>query len=773
LNVVVSSLIFGALLIPLGWDAFHLDLNFLRVGGWSLPGAAGRWSEISLAWGWWFLVLLGLWGWSLLLRWTFLSSIRDFSAPHLAFASSLVLFIVWLYAWGVHGLLGPWTTAIFLAPGWWTLARGGAGSIPLKALRAWWPEGRVAGWLTALGLALWVTECAAAPLFWDAVADHFHFAREVARTGFLPEGWILFNGMGPKAAQLLLAGGFSLGGERLAHLFFLFPALACVLLAGDWVQHLGGDRRWALLSLVAVPFLLPLFAWGYVEGFLGYLLLASAAGLMGEEGPLTRSALRASAFLLGAALSIKATALFALVAWVGVYLFRRLRPGRGAPLDALAMLLFLIPCFGWLLRTYVAQGNPLFPVLYRWVDLPPGYDEGRLAAILKVTLPPEHSIPGFFRNLWDNLFTLKNGMLRFPVGALLWMSLPWWKRSLDRHKAGPILLFCALTILAWGTNNAMLRHGVVALLLLMVLAMVAWSRALREGRGARILFLSACGVLITVSWLAAFRTTAPFASALGLEPLWDRLERHYYMDRDAFPAYRWVESHSDKDDKVLLFTTFLSYPLQRTAFYDLQWENPTLMRWADESGGADRLALRLRREGVKFVVYHRLESDFLSGGNPRFAERTMPEPEWVRFWGVWMQPVLRLGNSQVYQVRTEAREESAPRGDYPALQEKVLSSARRARKKGDIAASELLLTEFLDKYPLASYVRFIRSGVLAAQGRREAALAGLRRAEKDGLRTAAMYQLMAGLLPEGPERERAAREAERASMFEGSLEGNL
>jgi hypothetical protein len=118
------------------------------------------------------------------------------------------LFMVWLYAWGVHGLLGPWTTAIFLAPGWWTLARGGAGSIPLKALRAWWPEGRVAGWLTALGLALWVTECAAAPLFWDAVADHFHFAREVARTGFLPEGWILFNGMGPKAAQLLLAGGF-------------------------------------------------------------------------------------------------------------------------------------------------------------------------------------------------------------------------------------------------------------------------------------------------------------------------------------------------------------------------------------------------------------------------------------------------------------------------------------------------------------------------------------------------------------------------------------
>lgn len=743
LQILLSVGIFAALLMlsglgPLRWESGHLyDLT------WTWVGAPDRWARMLLAWAWIPGIVAGFWGWTYWLRKSFLRASGGFAAPHLAWASALGLYPLWLYGWGVQGLLNAWTAVLFFVPGWWALWRHEEARPSFASLEKYLPEGRAARWGLAFGAGLWVADASTEPLFWDALVDHFQFAREAARTGFLPLGWPLFNGTGPKSADLMLSGFICLGGERLAHLMMLLPAFSCVLLLGDWAERLGGGRRWVGLLMVGTPFLLPLFTWGFVEGFLGYFLAAAAAGLLWEsEGENARVQLRASVFLLGVGASVKWTACFAVAGWLAVWLWRLGRPRQAPRWDPLWIPLFLAPCAPWMLRAWIGQGNPFFPLGASWFPLPPGYDAARVAAILQATVPPAPGWLGFAGNLWKNFFTSGNGMLTFPLGALLWMSLPW---RTGTFAWGRTALFFTATLTAWGFQSSHLRHGVVLVLILTAVSAVAWHQAFQKTRAVRWLFVAAWCVGGWTAFASLCRTTVPFSADLGMEDNWDRVARNYYMDGETRGAYRWIERHSDPADRVLIFTSFLSYPLERAAFFDLQWENPTLLRWSAEEGSADALARRLKRQGVVFLIYERLESDFLAGGDPRFGERSMPEAEWVKFWGIWTEPEVRWENTVVYRLRATPATGKRPLVDLPGLQEKPLAEARRARSRGDLTGTESILTRFLATHPGGAYVRFVRAGVIAAQGRRVEALEELRRAGKDGLQTKALAGLAAAL----------------------------
>jgi len=322
------------------------------------------------------------------------------------------------------------------------------------------------------------------------------------------------------------------------------------------------------------------------------------------------------------------------------------------------------------------------------------------------------------------------------------------------------------TGIAWTTQNGLLRHGGVVLLLVLVVSTLAWSVAFNKDKTMRIVFWTGWMVCFWLSTSAVFSSTAPFASALGLEAGTKRVARHYYIDDDALSAFAWIERNSSSDDKVLIFTSFLSYPLERSAFFDLQWENPTLLRWSDEEGNADKLARRLKREGVRYVIYYRLASDFLAGGNKRFAERMMPETEWNKFWGRWMEPTLRLENTQVFRLRESAALVSNQPVDLPGIQEKPLSLARRSKNAGNLQESLEVLTSFLREHPEAAYVHFVRAGLFMAQGRRAEAIGDLREAEAGGLKTQELYNLWEMALPEGTEKERVSQKGEEVRLYQ-------
>lgn len=755
MKVFISWVLLAVLLLSLGLEPFKFDLSFIRDTSWDWAGAPDRWAHIALALAWVPLLIAGLAGWTYLLRRMFLSKVSGFLGPHLAWASSLAFFSIWLLGWAVQGLLNPWTTALFFVPGWIEALKRKSDWNITEKINRWIPQG--AGWRVALALGffLWVLEALATPLSWDAVVDHFGFAREIARTGFLPSGWLLFNGTVPKAADLLLAGFWVFGGERLAHLAMLLPAVSCVLLVGDWAKSKGGDRRWAPILLTSIPFLMPLWTWGFVEGFLAYFLLASTAALLeAVESGNARQALRASVFLLGVALSVKYTAFFAAAGWISVYVWRWFRRIAVPRWDHAWIWLFLFPSLGWLLRTWWGQGNPVFPLLGGCFSLPVGYSAERVATILRETIPPDPGFMGFIRNISKNYFTLGNGMQWFPVGPLLLASVPWWNKFPVRNGFVAGCWFVVAAITFWGTQNALLRHCAVILLLLAVVSLVAWSRALREHRSLR--------WLLAVGWCACFvmtlsgmcKTTAPFASALGLESGWKRLARQYYMDEDARSAYRWVEERTRSKDRILLFTTYLSYPLERSAFYDIQWDNPTLFRWSAEEGNAEGLARRLKREGVEYLVYHRLESTFLAARKLPIENPRMSDAEWVRFWGMWMESVLSLENTRVYRLRPIPLERGVPLVDLPGIQEKALAAARHEGRKGGAEAAERILSSFLKDYPEAAYVRYRRAGLFLSLGRRQEALKDLSQARKDGLETSEFYDLWFSALSPGREKDR-------------------
>jgi hypothetical protein len=387
-----------------------------------------------------------------------------------------------------------------------------------------------------------------------------------------------------------------------------------------------------------------------------------------------------------------------------------------------------------------------------------------VATILRETISPEPGFLGFVRNIGKNLFTLENGMGCFPVGFLLWVSFPWWKKfnSCDVAVAGG--WFALATISFWGTQNAILRHCAVVLLIFAVVSTVAWSWALREHRAARWLLAVGWVVCFWISLSALCRTTAPFASDLGVESGWKRLARNYYMNEDARSAYRWVEERTCPEDRILLFTTYLSYPIERSVYYDLQWDNPTLLRWSAEEGTAEGLVRRLKREGVEYLVYHRLESTFLATRKFPFGNYKMPDTEWVRFWGKWMDPVLSLENTRVYRPRAKPLEVGVQLVDLPGVQEKALATARRQGHQEGPEAAERILSEFLKEYPKAAYVRFRQAEVVLKLGRHQEALREMGKAESDGLETAEFYDLWVSALSPGPERDRVASRALSAGL---------
>ena len=137
-------------------------------------------------------------------------------------------------------------------------------------------------------------------------------------------------------------------------------------------------------------------------------------------------------------------------------------------------------------------------------------------------------------------------------------------------------------------------------------------------------------------------------------------------------------------------------------------------------------------------------------GNPR-----MSDAEWIRFWGMWMEPVLSLENTRVYRLRPLPLECGVPLVDLPGIQEKALAAARHEGRDGGAEAAERTLSPFLKDYPEAAYVRYRRAGLFLSLGRRQEALEDLSRAGKDGLETSEFYDLWFSALPSGREKDRA------------------
>ncbi len=739
-KTIFSLILLVAFSFSLGWDAFRPDFTLWKGTEWSLACAGPLWMGRFVAVLGLVAAFFGFSGWTFLLGRSLFSGLPEKERWFPSFVLSTAFFSLWTFGLAVNGILQGMSVLAFFAPAWIFAGRPFKGSNRRKVI---WTTLEI---ILFLPLLLWLAEILAPPVAWDAVLDHFRFAKEVVRLRQLPLQWPDHTGLMPKSADLMLAGFYSMGGEPLAR---MASSLAAVISAASllfFLRAIPQAGRRALAVFFSCGFFLVVYTFGYVEGFLAGYELASLACL-GEAMTAKKGArtwFATSAFFMGCALGVKYTALFAAVGLLAVWVFGRGKEGK--PLySSWALLGFLLPCLPWLLRNYLAQGNPCYPLLTGIFGTSPGgYTLGMEKMLLSDTGAPSGAPPlRILRVFWDNFFTLRN-QTGAALTPMLFAALPWAGKAWKDARGRRLVLFAAGFFAAWFCGATSLRHATGGVLALAAFAGLAWNYALTgRDRYVRWAFFAAWAAAFGTAFMTQLKTDAPYAAALGLESRDVRLARHYYFDRDTFAAYRLLEKQSVPGDRTLAFGVFQAYPLNGAVIVDFIWKKPVFLQWAQEAGTAEGLAKRLKREGVKFFLYQREESVRMANRNPGFQLEGMAEQEYEKFWKNHMVLLRAFDNTSLYKFLDGSFDRVQVLRDLPGLQEKPLAVVGKALREGrrDLAVQEAL--DFNRRYPDLGRSWALRASLEAEAGDWVRAVASGKEAEKRNVADSDMLSLLA------------------------------
>jgi hypothetical protein len=172
----------------------------------------------------------------------------------------------------------------------------------------------------------------------------------------------------PFGGECFFLNGLALQGTESAKMLHVVSALVCALAAGGWAGEWAGEKaRWLALGLVATFPLLTLNVWAtQVEGLLVLFVLLFLYSFLNiyREG---KGWAFTAGLMAGMSLSVKYTALFALVPALVLFILRK----NTRRFISIKVILFFIAGVGliflpWVLKNISYTGNPVFPYLPEW-----------------------------------------------------------------------------------------------------------------------------------------------------------------------------------------------------------------------------------------------------------------------------------------------------------------------------------------------------------------------------------------------------------------------
>ena len=404
-------------------------------------------------------------------------------------------------------------------------------------------------------------------------------------------------------------------------IFLFFPLLLMAIFG--WARQLGISRTWSLTAsaiVAAVPTAYHVASSGYIDIALA-LFVTLAVYELGrwwryqENGSL----LYISVFL-GAALSIKLTAVFIFAALALVILLRAREASNGTgkagqiAAAGLGALIFAgAMASPWYIRTWAATGSPLFPFyLSIWKGQANGWDIERsnlfqamntqyggenrsvldyAAAPVKVSVMAQPEIAASFDGVLGVGFLMG---LPLVIWALWKFDLPVDAR-IAVGVAGIMFLF-------WLSSSQQLRY-LLPIVPSLAIAIAVSAEAISAKRKLispvfRFSFIAAlvAGLLTTAAW---FMQKAPLRVALGGET------RNQYLTRnlDYYPYYLSLNRETAADAKVWLINMRRdTYNIDRPVFSDYLFEDWTLRKMVWESRDVQELRAKTAAMGIKYVL---------------------------------------------------------------------------------------------------------------------------------------------------------------------------
>jgi len=215
--------------------------------------------------------------------------------------------------------------------------------------------------------AIWASEAHA----YDSLSYHLQ----------LPKEWLAMGAVRPLAhnaysflpsymesayTQLFAMHSRALDGAMVpmfsAHILHALFAVVAGLIGARFVTDRGGNGVWVLPVVIAVPWSVVVGSLAYNEMALAVCAASALIVLFDDKIPTARRGVLLG-FLMGVAASAKPTAMFTLAVPMGVASLFMVKPRAWAVFFISASIAGALTLCPWLIRNWIASGNPVFPYL--------------------------------------------------------------------------------------------------------------------------------------------------------------------------------------------------------------------------------------------------------------------------------------------------------------------------------------------------------------------------------------------------------------------------
>lgn len=405
----------------------------------------------------------------------------------------------------------------------------------------------------------------------------------------------------------------------------VFAFLPILLLAiYGWSRELGLNKTWAIISALlfaSIPTVYHVASGGYIDLALTLFVTLAVHSIARWWHDLSNERLAFAAILLGAALSVKLTAAFTVVALAFIVLLR-IREEQTAEKPQIAQIFtkgFLtfaaagILASPWYLRDWAASGSPIFPFYMNlWKGTATGWDAERsllfqvintryggfpkgfldyLISPFYISLKAQPELPEFFDGVLGIAFL-------FGIPLIIWA----WRRSLLKTDLKLGILVAGLLFLFWLFTSQQLRYLLPIFPILAIAICFSTNflsvenKIFRQTLTTIFLIISFVGTGVTFAW---FAQKSPLQVALGGETR----DEYLAANIDYYPYYQIVNTQLPPDAKVWLINMRRdSYLIEKPYFSDYMFEDWTLKQMSEESNSVAELRAKAKQLGITHIL---------------------------------------------------------------------------------------------------------------------------------------------------------------------------